>query len=73
MQATRLRSVDLQLLDGDAHRPGGAGDDLGGCVDVVGVEIFLLGLGDLAHLIPADLGDLGLVRLRRALAARRRP
>src|SRR5208283_788466 len=56
------------LFDGNAHRPGGTGDDLGGCVDVVGVEIGFLGLGDLADLIPADLGDLGLVRLRRALA-----
>ena len=56
------------LLDGDTHRPGGAGDDLGGCIDVVGVQIGLLGLRDLLHLIPADLGDLGLVRLGRSLA-----
>src|SRR5271167_1983122 len=55
------------LYDGDAHRPGGAGDDLGGRVDVVGVEIGLLGLGDLANLIPGDLGDLCLVRLGRTL------
>src|ERR1700722_2511361 len=58
----------VELYDGDAHRPGGAGDDLGRRVDVIGVEIGLLGLSDLANLIPGDLGDLGLVRLGRALA-----
>src|ERR1700739_790153 len=56
------------LFNGYPHRPGGAGDDLGGGVDIVSVEIGLLGLGDVADLIPADLGDLGLVRLRRTLA-----
>src|ERR1700722_999126 len=58
----------VELFDGDAHRPGGAGDDLGRSVDVIGVEVGLLGLGDLANLIPGDLGDLRLVRLGRALA-----
>src|SRR6478735_11269553 len=57
----------LLLLDRDAHRPGGAGDDLGRLIDVVGVQVFLLGLRDLAHLIPGHLGDLDLVRLARAL------
>src|SRR6202165_121558 len=56
-----------RLCDRDTHRPGGAGDDLGGGVDVVGVEVFLLGLSDLADLVPGDLGDLGLVRLAGAL------
>src|SRR3954447_13764652 len=53
--------------DGHAHRAGGAGDDLGGRVDVVGVEVGHLRLGDLADLRPGDLGDLGLVRLAAAL------
>ena len=65
---TRRRPMRRRnLFDRDAHRPGGAGDDLGGLVDVVGVEVGLLGLGDLAHLIPGHLGDLGLVRLGRTL------
>src|SRR3712207_9415378 len=55
------------LLDGDAHRPGGAGDDLLGLVEVVGVEVGHLGLRDLADLVARDGGDLGLVRLARAL------
>ena len=54
-------------LDRDAHGAGGAGDDLRRLVDVVGVEVFLLGLGDLADLIEGDLADLLGVRLARAL------
>src|SRR3712207_3414106 len=53
--------------DRDAHRPGGAGDDLLGLVQVVGVEVDHLGGGDLADLVTGDRGDLGLVRLARAL------
>src|SRR5581483_1792357 len=49
-------------LDGHAHRPGGAGDDLLGLVQVVGVEVGHLGLRDLADLLTGELGDLGLVR-----------
>src|SRR4051812_8567367 len=53
--------------DRDAHRTSSAGDDLRGLIDVVRVEVGLLGLGDLADLVPGDLGDLGLVRLAGAL------
>src|SRR5687768_12509164 len=53
--------------DRDAHRPGGTGDDLLGLVEVVGVEVGHLGRGDLADLVTGDRGDLGLVRLARAL------
>src|SRR4051794_15350530 len=54
-------------LDGDAHRPGGAGDDLLGLVEGVGVEVRHLGLRDLADLVAGHRGDLGLVRLAGAL------
>src|SRR4051812_25353796 len=54
-------------FDGDAHRPGGAGDDLLGGVEVVGVEVGHLALGDLADLRPADRRGLVGVRLARAL------
>ncbi len=40
----------LIALDRDAHLAGGAGDDLLGGVEVVGVEVGHLGLGDLADL-----------------------
>src|SRR3954452_23078337 len=49
--------------DGDAHGTCGAGDDLRGRVDVVGVEVGHLALGDLAHLRLRDRGDLSRVRL----------
>src|SRR3954466_5102740 len=55
------------LDDRDAHRPGGAGDDLLGLVEVVGVEVGHLGGGNLADLITGDRGDLRLVRLARSL------
>src|SRR6476660_1853010 len=57
----------IPLLHRDSHRPGGAGADLGRLIDVVGVQVFLLGLRDLAHLIAGHHGDLDLVRLARAL------
>src|SRR4051794_41447223 len=50
---------------GDAHGPGGAGDDLGGLLDAVGVEVLHLGLGDLADLVGGQVRHLGLVRLDR--------
>src|SRR3954447_18996496 len=58
-----------ELLPGDVdpHRAGGAGDDLRGGLDVVGVEVLHLGLRDLASLVARDRRDLGLVRRRRAL------
>src|SRR5665647_797545 len=52
---------------GDAHGPSRAGDDLGRLLDVVGVEVFHLRLGDLANLVGREMGDLCLVRLARAL------
>src|SRR5690349_20999979 len=50
-------------FDGDSHRPGGAGDDLRRGVQVRGVEVFQLLLGDLPNLGGSELADLGLVRL----------
>src|SRR5680860_1494798 len=58
----RLRSVGR-----DAHRAGGALDDLHRRVDVVGVEVGQLGRGDLAHLVLGQLADLLLVRDTRPL------
>src|SRR6478736_6504507 len=51
----------------DAHRAGGAGDDARRHLLVVGVEVFHLLTGDLEDLVARELGDLGLVRLARAL------
>src|SRR3954468_10401651 len=66
---TRIRVLqDASVLDGDAHRPGGAGDDLRGGLDVVGVEVGHLLLGDLTQLSLRDGTDLR--RLRRAGALR---
>src|SRR3978361_220832 len=62
-----LDEAGTEILYGDAHRPGGAGDDLLGLLEVVGVEVFHLGLRDRADLVTGDRGDLGLVRLTRAL------
>src|SRR5262249_41382082 len=60
--------TSLVLVDDrDAHGPRGTGDNLDSGVDVVGVEVFALALGDGAELLAADLGDLGLVRLGGAL------
>src|SRR5437588_1596333 len=58
---------DVLVLDRDAHRPGGAGDDLLGLLDVVGVQIGHLLLGDLAQLRLADRTDLVLLRYAGAL------
>src|SRR5690349_16735506 len=54
-------------LDGDAHRASGTGDDLGGLLDVVRVEVLELRLGDLADLRGRQPADLRLVRLAGAL------
>src|SRR5215218_8114048 len=51
----------------DAHLTSGAGDDLHRGVDVVGVEVGHLGLGDLADLVLGEPAGLGLVRLAGAL------
>src|SRR5437588_6533401 len=53
---------DVLVLDRDAHRPGGAGDDLLGLLDVVRVEVGHLLLGDLAQLRLADRTDLVALR-----------
>src|SRR5919201_1023341 len=53
--------------DVDAHGPGGAGHDLLGLLDRVGVEVGHLGLRDLAKLVAGDAADLVLVRLAAAL------
>src|SRR3954468_21092029 len=55
------------LFDVDAHRAGGAGDDLRGGVDVVGVEVGHLPFGDFADLVRRGGADLVNVRLTRAL------
>src|SRR5712671_2473290 len=61
--AARARSA----LDPDAHRPGGAGDDLLGRLDRGRVQVGHLGLRDVADLGRGDAADLGLVRLGAAL------
>ena len=55
------------LGDGDAHGASGAGDDLLGGLDVVGVEVRHLDLGDLGELLLGELADL--VALGHARAA----
>src|SRR5690606_37774835 len=57
---TRYR-VPRSALDGYAHRAGGALDDLHRRLDVVGVEVGHLDLGDLAHLGGGHLAHLHLV------------
>src|SRR5215469_15388500 len=54
-------------LDRDAHRSGGAHDDLLRCLDRGRVQVGHLGLRDLAHLRRGERADLGLVRLAAAL------
>src|SRR5262249_15115760 len=51
----------------DAHRAGGAGDDLLGRLDRGRVQVGHLGLRDVADLGGGDGADLGLVRLGTAL------
>src|SRR5258708_35239867 len=50
------------LADGDAHRASGAGDDLFGGFDAVGVQVLHLLLGDVAQLLWGDAANLRLVR-----------
>src|SRR5271165_533830 len=59
------RYISIGLADFDAHRARGAGHDLRGRVDVVGVEIRHLRLGDLAHFVHRDLADFLAVGLAR--------
>src|SRR6201747_2691975 len=54
--------VGLRSVGVDAHRAGGALDDLHRRVDVVGVQVRQLGGGDLAHLVLGQLADLVLLR-----------
>src|SRR5215210_2104318 len=69
--APRARGVVIEVIepmvdsgyDVDAHRARGAGDDLGRLLDVVGVQVGELLLGDLADLVLRDRADLGAVRL----------
>src|SRR3954452_17067659 len=57
------RALDgRSVLDRDAHLAGGAGDDALGSVEVVGVEVGHLGLGDLADLRPGDRRHLDALR-----------
>src|SRR5690606_15631960 len=55
------------LLDLDADGAGGAGDDLRGGVQVVGVEVGQLGLRDLADLVAGDRGGGAAARVGGAL------
>src|SRR5690625_6093055 len=66
------RCVLPSVRDGDAHGAGGAGDDLRGGVDVVGVEVGHLRLGDLADLRLGEGADLRGVRGAGALTHARR-
>src|SRR5256714_12378202 len=54
------------------HRSRGTGDNLRGSVEVVGVQVRHLGLGDLTHLGTRDRRDLDLVWLTAALLDRSR-
>src|SRR3954453_20829472 len=54
-------------VDGDTHGAGGPLDDLHGRVDVAGVEVDELALGDLADLVAGEPADLVLLRDARAL------
>src|SRR5882757_7346829 len=60
--------VAVLVADSDAHRPGGAGNDLRGGIDVVGVEVDHLGLRDGPDLVAGQPGNLGLVRLAAAFS-----
>ena len=61
------RPEGTAVRDGHAHRAGGALDDEHGVLDVVGVEVGHLGLGDLTHLGLGDRGDLRGPRVRGTL------
>ena len=55
------------LGNGDAHGTGGAGNDLLSGINVVGIEVGHLDLGDLGELLVGELADL--VALRNGGAA----
>src|SRR5690606_17210521 len=61
------RDLPLSVLDGDPHRPGGAGDDLLRRLTVIGVEVGHLPLRDLTQLSLGDRAHLRRVRRPRAL------
>src|SRR5690606_10228533 len=61
------RDLPLSVLDGDPHRPGGAGDDLLRRLNVIGVEVGHLPLRDLTQLSLGDRAHLRRVRRPRAL------
>src|SRR5687767_1966383 len=64
--STKYRSP-TSVGDRNTHRSGGALDDLHCALDIDGIQIRHLGLGDLLDLSPGHLADLHLVRLTRAL------
>src|ERR1700722_14407309 len=65
---TRERALPLSgSVDVQTHGPGRALDDPGGMLEIVGVEVGLLDLGDLAHLRLREGPDLVAVRVPRAL------
>ena len=53
-----LGLLDIPAFDGHAHVVGGASDDAHGGLDLVGVEVGELGLGNLLELIAGDGADL---------------
>ena len=60
-------SAGSDLVGGDSHRASGARDSAGGVVDIVGVQVRLLGPGYLAELVGAQMADLVRVRGGRSL------
>lgn len=57
-RSTRRYHKKSLLSDGDAHGTGGTGDDLLGGVNVVGIEVRHLDLGDLGELLLGELTNL---------------
>lgn len=57
-RSTRHYLKKSLLSDGDAHGAGGTGDDLLGGVNVVGIEVRHLDLGDLGELLLGELTNL---------------
>src|SRR3954454_7184823 len=64
---TACRARSREHVRFHAHRLGRAGDDAHRLVDVAGVQVGHLRLGDLAHLVAAEAPDLLAVRLAGAL------
>src|SRR5581483_4895385 len=59
-------AMPVLLSDLHAHAAGRALYHLHSCIDVVGVEVAHLGLGDLAHLVSGQAADLLALLRRRA-------